>query len=374
MKPLRTGLAAGLLAGGAAAANKLVGELRSGGGGAGSSRVVTGLDGRAAPAKGGALGGISEAVGALVARRAARRTEANRPAWVVAAAPTTGAGGGGSGGSGALAVPARPSTAPRAAAARPAASRPAAAPSAGRRLPTLESLRPPSAKAVGASVGKYAVKQAGKAIGKAAADRVGKAIEVIETLEKVVAAATQDAAASRPDMTPSGPGVLTDAVVATASVVIVPPSAPTAGADAPAKPRGTLVSVRKFERGPRVVVGSGVTPPTAVDDAAVEAAVDVVAEAVGTAVTEAAVEAAVEVVAEAIEAAVTEADTATDEAAVTGPAALAPVAADGDGDTAVKAKTAPKRKAPAKKKAATPAPAKAKAAPDDTPESAAGKP
>ena len=86
---------------------------------------------------------------------------------------------------------------------RPAAAVPPAPPA--RKLPSLESLKPPSAKSVGASVGKYAVKQAGKAIGKAAADRVGKAIEVIEVLEKVVAAASSEPAA-KPDLTPSGPG------------------------------------------------------------------------------------------------------------------------------------------------------------------------
>ncbi len=47
MKPLRTGLAAGLLAGGAAAANKLVSDWRGGAAGMTSAKVVTGINGKA---------------------------------------------------------------------------------------------------------------------------------------------------------------------------------------------------------------------------------------------------------------------------------------------------------------------------------------
>ena len=138
----------------------------------------------------------------------------------------------------------------------PAAPRQAAQPraSCGRRRPSR------SARASG----KYAVKQAGKAIGKAAADRVGKAIEVIEVLEKVVASASQEAAA-KPDITPSGPGAAVNRGAGRGPArrrpsrphrpgrrrLDVPEPAPTR------RPRGTLVSVRKFERGPRVVVGPG---------------------------------------------------------------------------------------------------------------------
>lgn len=225
MKPLRSGLAAGLLAGGVAAANKLIAEWREGP--AGTPRVVTGADARS-QVKGGAVAGVSAAVNAVVARRAARRAEANRPPWVVAPLPP-----------GATAV-----------APAPAPARPAVA--AARKLPSLglDQLKPPSAKAVGATVGKYAAKQAGKALGKATAERVGKAIEVIETLEKVMATASEPVA--KPDMTPSGPGAAIGAVVETAAP---PPAAPRP------KPQGTLVSVRKRERGPRVVVGPGVAPP-----------------------------------------------------------------------------------------------------------------
>ncbi len=231
MKPLRNGLAAGLLAGGVGAATKLIEDWRAGGGA--STRVVTGAD-----AKGGLPSNVSTALGGVRARRAARRAEANRPAWVVAP---------------------RPGTTVVASAPAPAAVRPA--PAAPRRLPTLEQLRPPTAKAVGATVGKYAAKQAGKAIGKAAADRVGKAIEVIETLEKVMATATQ--AETKPDMTPSGPG---------AAVVVAPSPAPTSTDEPRSKPQGTLVSVRKREPGPRVVVGAGVAPPPAAPEAPAAAA------------------------------------------------------------------------------------------------------
>ncbi len=261
MKPLRTGLAAGLLAGGVGAANKLVADWRQGT--TGSTKALTGANGKA-PAK----AVVTGAVGSLVARRAARRAEINRPPWVVAPAP---------GASATAALPPRPAPAPA------------------RKLPSLEQLRPPSAKSVGASVGKYAVKQAGKAIGKAAADRVGKAIEVIEVLEKVVASAAAESAA-KPDLTPSGPGAATMVVKAqppTANLVSVPvrpgpaevpstassPPADDAAAVEPPKPRGTLVSVRKFERGPRVVVGPGVTP-TAPEPVAVPADAETVEAAV----------------------------------------------------------------------------------------------
>lgn len=263
MKPLRTGLAAGLLAGGAAAANKLVAELRAGT--AGSPRVLTGANGKAAPkgiGAGSGIAGVTDAVGTLVARRAAKKAEANRPPWVVAAVPGTTV---------TAAAPPRP------------------APVVPRKLPSLDQLRPPSAKSVGASMGKYAVKQAAKAVGKVAADRVGKVIEVIEVLEKVVASASQEAAA-KPDTTPSGPGAVSPAPVA------VPPSAAAVATEPAPVARGTLVSVRKFERGPRVVVGPGVrqpepepSEPTPAGEAAVEAAVEVVVEAVEVATTEAAV-------------------------------------------------------------------------------------
>jgi hypothetical protein len=236
--------------------------------------------------------------------------------------------------------------------ARPVSSRPAPAPA--RKLPSLESLKPPSAKSVGASVGRYAVKQAGKAIGKAAADRVGKAIEVIEVLEKVVAAASSEPAA-RPDLTPSGPGSVTNAAPVVASqasapahpgLTVAPSTTGTDPAETPAKPRGTLVSVRKFERGPRVVVGPGVRQPTPTGapagDAAIEAAVEVVVETVEAAMTEAAAtnEAAT------IEVATTEAPT-TD--------AVAPVVADApaSGTAAVREKPVVRERPAAKPKAAT---------------------
>lgn len=350
MKPLRTGLAAGLLAGGAAAANKLVSDWRGGAAGMTSTKVVTGSNGKG-PAKGGALGGVTEAVGGAIARRAAKRAEANRPPWVVAPVPGASAGLGMGGG------PATVAAAPS----RPMASRPAAA--AARKLPSLESLKPPSAKSVGASVGKYAVKQAGKAIGKAAADRVGKAIEVIETLEKVVAAASSESAA-KPDLTPSGPGSVVNAVPVTASQVSSSAHPGLADADpveAPTKPRGTLVSVRKFERGPRVVVGPGVkqpepdpSEPTAAGEAAVEAAVEVVVDAVESAVTEAAAttEAAM------TEAVMAEAQT-TDAPTAQAGATVRPVVADSQASemAAVKEKPAAKRKPAAKPKTAAKKPA-----------------
>ncbi|MEA2828637.1 MAG: hypothetical protein QOG43_3076 [Actinomycetota bacterium] len=336
MKPLRTGLAAGLLAGGAAAANKLVAELRAGTGG--STRVLTGANGKAAVkglGAGGGIAGVTDAVGSLVARRAAKKAEANRPPWVVAAVPGTSA---------TAAAPPRPITA------------------APRKLPSLDQLRPPSAKSVGASMGKYAFKQAGKAIGKVAADRVGKAIEVIEVLEKVVASASSESAA-KPDTTPSGPGA-----VNRASVVPLPSPAAAdrdAGTPAPTPPaepkvsRGTLVSVRKFERGPRVVVGPGVKQPEPAPAPEPSAA---------TPSGNAAVEAAVAVVVEAVEAAVTEAaatEAPTTEAATTGPAAATatPAAPKAKPRPAAKTKAAAaKTKAPAKKAAAKRTPSKAKVA------------
>ncbi|HEX7276650.1 MAG TPA: hypothetical protein VF244_04685 [Acidimicrobiales bacterium] len=244
MKPLRTGLAAGLLAGGVAAANKLVSEWRDGTGG--SPRVVTGTNGKAA-----VKGGVSTAVSGVVARRAARKAEANRPPWVVAPVPGVTA-------IASAPVPAR------------------AMPAVPRKLPSLslDQLRPPTAKAVGVSVGKYAAKQAGKAIGKVAAERVGKAIEVVETLEKVLA--TASAPVTSPDMTPSGPG-------ATAAVVAAPVESASAPKSEPRpKPQGTLVSVRTFERGPRVVVGPGVQspPPPPPPAAEVVEAVEAVDEAI----------------------------------------------------------------------------------------------
>ncbi len=322
MKPVRTGLVAGLLAGAAGAANKLVGDWREGGDG--SPKVLTGANGKA-PAK---VAGLTDSVGAMRARRAAKRAEANRPPWVVAPAPA------------APAIAAAP-------------ARPAPAPAPARRLPSLDQLRPPSAKSVGASVGKYAVKQAGKAITKAAADRVGKAIEVIEVLEKVVASAAAESAA-KPDLTPSGPGAgaMARNLPPAANVVSVPvrpgpadvPSTATPGPEAAAevvapasppevpKPRGTLVSVRKFERGPRVVVGPGVKPNEP-EPAAPESAGEV------------AVAEAVEAVVEAMEATVTDAAPAT-------PAKAKP-----------KSKAAAKPRAAAKPKVAAPRKAAAKRAP-----------
>ena len=332
MKPLRTGLGAGLLAGGAVAANKLLGDWRAGAGA--SARVLTGGNGKT-PAKGvgigGGMGGVTDAVGSLVARRAARRAEVNRPAWVVAAVPGTTV---------TVAAPPRPAPAPP------------------RRLPTLESLRPPSAKAVGVSVGKYAVKQAGRAIGKAAADRVGKAIEVIEVLEKVVASASSQAA-SKPDTTPSGPGAATLAVVVPGPVADVPSAGPTG----PKVSRGTLVSVRKFERGPRVVVGPGVKLPGAPP----EAEADTESPLAG----DAAVEAAVEVVVEAVEVAVTEAaaeTAAAQPAAAAPPKPAAPKTATATPTTKPPTKAKAKAKAPAKKAAPKGKPAaKAEVAPPTSP-------
>jgi hypothetical protein len=336
MKPLRTGLAAGLLAGGAAAANKLVAELRAGT--AGSPRVLTGTNGKAAPkgiGAGSGIGGVTDAVGSLVARRAAKKAEANRPPWVVAAVPGSRA---------TTTAPPRPAPAPP------------------RKLPSLDQLRPPSAKSVGASMGKYAVKQAGRAVGKVAADRVGKVIEVIEVLEKVVASASQEAAA-KPDTTPSGPG----AAHRPLAVPPIPAAAVDATSAEPAEPappkvaRGTLVSVRKFERGPRVVVGPGVeqpepdpTPahqePTPEGEAAVEAAVEAVVEAVEEAVTEAA---ATEAPAEAI---APTAKRKTNPAATETPARKAPAQKEAAQKEAAQKEVA--RKAPAKQAPTKQAPTK----------------
>ncbi len=275
MKPLRTGLGLGLLAGAAGAVTKLVGDRRAGtlGRDTGPVKVApavgskvsigAGAGGRPDSAATGKVAPKADAKGSFVARRAARRAEANRPAWVVAPAA-----GGGS----------HPSAPPRPAPAMP------------RKPPPVAPRKPVSAKSVGATMGKYAVKRAGKVIGNVAAERVGKAIEVIEVLEKVIASATESTPAH--DMTPAGPGAAT--VDSPAAILVPIPPARATPAPSP-EPRGTLVSVRKRERGPRVVVGPSVTPP------APEAppATAPVEDAVGAPVVEDAVEEALEAAADA---------------------------------------------------------------------------
>jgi hypothetical protein len=304
MKPLRTGFAAGLLAGGVAAATRIVEERRAGS--TERALVRTPSEGRRAPRKGAA----GDARVTYLERRAARRAAANRPAWVVAPAPV-------------------------AAVQTPASSRPL--PTAPRKVASLAPLKQVSAKSVSASVGKFAVKRAGMAIGKVAADRVGKAIEVIEVLEKVVAAASETA--PPPDLTPMAPVVDAPPPVA----VLIAPVRP--ATDPSAKPTGTLVSVRKFERGPRVVVGRSVG-----------SAPDEPAPAASPMAEETPVAAAVEAVAVAVE-------TAIEEAAATAGSPESP-----DATTAVEpppkkspkrpsAKKSPARKSPAKTSPANKAPA-----------------
>ena len=339
MKPLRTGLGVGLLAGGVGAVAKIVQDRRAGtlGRAAAAPRVVTGstvvVDGaRASTVIPKALSkslakGISKvdakADGGKVdgesprARRAARRAAANRPPWVVAPAP----------GAGTVSRPA-PSTRP--------------APTGPRKLPNLIPKNPVSAQSVAASVGKFAVKRAGKAIGKVAADRVGKAIEVIEVLEKVVASVSEPA--TSPDLTSTGPGATMPPPVAAAVIASVPARPgpakdPSAGEDA--TPRGTLVSVRKFERGPRVVVGPTVRqdpPPAAEAEDASPAAEATEAPPAATTSVPDDVAISVEAVAAAVEASV--------EAAASAPTDAAPAPA----------RAAKKRSSPAKAAAKAPSP------------------
>ncbi len=241
MKPLRTGLAVGLLAGAVGAADKLVERLAGGHPRAGRRQGRHGARSATAPAE--AVGQGRRHGASFQARRAAQggRRPTGRP-WVVA--PTAGGT--------AWASPRRPARR-----ARPV-RRPPPAPGAPGKLPTSSrsSRRRPRRSAP--RVGKYAVKQAGKAIGKAAADRVGKAIEVIEVLEKVVASVVRVVGQARPD-TAAGPGVGGRRPPVAADLRRRParPAAPKPRRPAPrprrpgrAKPRGTLVSVRKFERGP----------------------------------------------------------------------------------------------------------------------------
>jgi hypothetical protein len=304
MKPLRTGLGVGLLTGAAGAAVKLFQDRRAGtlGAGAAAPRVVTGTTAtrvRAAASKAlvpaGAEGskGLKDAVAdgkeSLRARRAARRATANRPAWVVA--PTPGVATGVVRG----AAPTRPT------------------PTAPRKVPNLVPKNPVSAKTVGASMGKYAVKRVGKVVGKVAADRMGKVIEVIEVLEQVVASVSEPA--TKPEITITGPGASINPPPATVALAPNParpggPPASSGGAaagDAPARPTGTRVSVRTFERGPRVVVGPGVTRPPADKSAPAAARGEgetPEAAAASASETDVAVDAAVEAVADAVEAAV----------------------------------------------------------------------
>jgi len=300
MKPLRTGLGVGLLAGGVGAATKLVKEWRAGtlGQPTANARVVTGAVATADGTSGGTGGakaatkGVAKAVPGADgesprARRAARRAAANRPAWVVAPPPGAGS--------------VRP----------PASTRPT--PTAPRKLPSLVPRNPVSAQTVAASVGKFAVKRAGKAIGKVAAERVGKAIEVIEVLEKVVASVSQPS--PTPDMTFTGPGA---ALVPNPAR---PGEAPSAGDDTgsttvrPARPRptGNLVSVRKFERGPRVVVGPSVKTAPAADTPVEPAGTPAAAEA------QASSPAAEQTVVEAVDAAADAVMAAVDAAAAQSP-------------------------------------------------------
>ncbi|MEA2717214.1 MAG: hypothetical protein QOI99_1531 [Actinomycetota bacterium] len=386
MKPLRTGLGVGLLAGAAGAANKLVRDWRAGtlDRGAATPRVVTGPIHKAVtgPITKAVAGPITKAVTEAVAkvdgistgsspradkradagddgrraaaseslrgRRASRRATANRPPWVVAPAPT-----------GAVRTP--------------ASTRPT--PSGPRKAPAPAPRPPVSAKSVGTTVGKYAVKRVGKVVGKVAADRIGKALEVVEVLESLVASVSEPA--TKPDMTLAGPGATMQPLPASSVLASIParpglsPTPPTDDADpsadgggppaarASAPPRGTLVSVRKFERGPRVVVGRSVSPPAGADAPGTDAipevvpdvAPDVPAPAGGdaSAPVEPVVQAAVEAVAEAVEEAV-EAAAAEPSASPTSPPSPASRRAT------AKAKAAPAKRAKKARSSANPTP------------------